>query len=62
MQPARKAVAALAHEARPKLSAEAEAMLSRMWAERVAPQTGLADFGAMAAALAEDHAPWVVAG
>lgn len=45
--------------ARPTLSAESEALLERMWRERVAPRTGLASYAELAARLAEDHAPWV---
>ena len=58
MQPARKAVDPSRQEARPELSGESKSMLERMWAEHVAPKTGLPNFAAMAAALAEDHALW----
>ena len=58
MQPACKAVDPSRRAERPTLSDDARAMLARKWAECVAPHTGMRTFEAMAAALAEDHAPW----
>jgi hypothetical protein len=59
MQPAPKARPVDA--SRPELSAASQALLSRTWAERVTPRTGLKDYAELAALLAEDHAPWQAA-